>query len=163
MSSFDRRTFLIGALALTAGCGFTPAYGPGGDAETLRGSIAVDDPDDPEGFALVRQLEERLGLPEAPRYALSARISIGRDSIGILPDQTITRFNLLGRVDYALTELGTGTPVTGGQVANFTSFSATSTTVATAAAEQDARDRLMVALADQIVSELLASSGDWLT
>ena len=163
MSSSDRRTFLIGALALTAGCGFTPTYGPGGGAEVLRGSIAVDDPDDPEGFELVRQLEARLGLPQAPRYALSARISIGRDSVGILRDQTITRFNLLGRVDYQLTEMATGDPVTGGRVANFTSYSATSTTVATATAERDARDRLMITLADQIVSELLASSGTWLT
>ena len=163
MSSSDRRTFLIGALALTGGCGFTPAYGPGGDAEALRGSIAVDDPDDPEGFVLVRQLEARLGLPEAARYTLSARISIGRDSVGILQDQTITRFNLLGRVEYRLTELATGAQVTGGRVANFTSYSATATTVATATAERDARDRLMISLADQIVSELLATSGDWLT
>lgn len=162
MSSSDRRTFLIGTAALTAGCGFTPAYGPGGDAEALRGAITIDDPRDRRGFALVRQLEARLGLAEAPRYALSARIRIGDEGVGILPDQSITRYNILGQVDYDLTEMTSGSEVTRGRVSNFTSYSATSTTVATQTARRDAEDRLMVTLADQIVSQLLASSADWL-
>lgn len=160
MSSSDRRAFLTLAALALAGCGFTPALGPDGSAEALRGQITFDEPADLEGFELVRALEARLGLPNDPRYRLGADIRISDESVGILPDQTITRFNVLGRVDYRLTEIATGATVASGQVTNFASYSATATTVATTSARRDARDRLMVALADQIVNDLLLSARD---
>jgi LPS-assembly lipoprotein len=52
----DRRAFLLGALAL-AGCGFTPAYAPGGAGAALRGQVRADDPTDSLGFAFVGALE----------------------------------------------------------------------------------------------------------
>ncbi|MGL5010200.1 MAG: LPS assembly lipoprotein LptE, partial [Paracoccaceae bacterium] len=81
--------------------------------------------------------------------------------VGITPDSAITRYNLTGRVDWTLTERSTGRQVAGGRVDNFTSYSATGSTVAGLAAEEDAAFRLMRILADQIVSRLIASSGDW--
>ena len=121
----------------------------------------MDEPVDTTGFALVRALEARLGLPEAPVYAMSADIRISDEAVGILPDQTITRYNILGQVDYRLTGIGDGTPITSGRVSNFTSYSATSTTVATTAAALDARNRLMRILADQIVADLILTREDW--
>ena len=44
---------------------------------------------------------------------------------------------------------------------SFTSYSATGSTVAGLAAEEDAALRLMHILADQIVTRLLATSGQW--
>ena len=46
----------------------------------------------------------------------------------------------------------------GGTVSNFTSYSATGSTVAGLAARQDAARRLMVVLADQVVARMLAAS-----
>lgn len=160
MLFFDRRAILLSLLGLGA-CGYEPVYGPGGSAEALRGQIDVDDPIDPEGFALVRQLERRLGLPQAPVYRLSASIALEEDELGILQDQTITRYNVVGEAAYTLTEISTGIAVTSGVASSFTSYSATGTTVATLSAQRDARERLMVILADQITAELLASSSEW--
>jgi LPS-assembly lipoprotein len=47
--------------------------------------------------------------------------------------------------------------VISGSVDNFTSYSATGTTVATLAAERDAQERLMIQLADQIFVRLASA------
>ena len=70
-----------------------------------------------------------------------------------------TRYNLLGRVEYALRDLQTGAVVLTGQADSFTSYSASGTTVATQAAQRDAEARLMVILADQILNRLTAEAG----
>ena len=51
MSSSDRRAFLtlLAAVPLVA-CGFTPAYGPQGGADKLRGRIAVQAPETRQDF-----------------------------------------------------------------------------------------------------------------
>lgn len=158
MSSSDRRTLILGLLALPlAGCGFTPAYAPGGPAAALQGAIRVDDPVDKAGFDLVERLEERLGRPQAPRYALAYRIETKPIGIAITPENAIRRYNLTGNVAFTLTDIATGAVVTQGRVGNFTSYSATGTTVSTLAAEEDAAYRLMRILADQMVTRLLAT------
>ena len=156
MSSFDRRACLLSLTAL-AGCGFTPIYGTGpeGQASTLRGRIDVAAPKDEEGFALAKRLEDRLGLPEAADLNLTAQIRLREDSLGFLPDGEISRFNVIGQVDWQLVRLGDGAQVASGSERSFTSYSATSTTVATTFAQRDARRRLMVILADRIVTDLL--------
>lgn len=80
--------------------------------------------------------------------------------MGITPENAITRYNLLGRVDWTLFGPD-GQRLTGGKVESFTSYSATGSTVAGLAAEEDAAFRLMRILADQIVTRLLATSSQW--
>ena len=159
MSSFDRRGLLAGFAAL-AGCGFTPAYGPGGTAEGLRGRIEVAQPVDEEGFALVNRLEERLGAPVDPDYRIVAEIRIEEEGVGFLPDGTISRYNVLGRVDWRMLRMTDSSLALSGREQNFTSYSATSTTVATIVAQRDARDRWMVSIADTITIDILARSGE---
>ena len=164
MSSSDRRNFLFLMAALpVAACGFAPAYGPGGAASGLQGRIRVDDPSDKNGFDLVERLEERLGRPEAPRYALSFAIVTKPIGVGITPENAIRRYNLTGSIDWGLTDIATGTRLSGGRVNSFTSYSATGSTVAGLAAEQDAAMCLMRLLADQIVTRLIATSAQWAT
>lgn len=158
MSSFDRRSVLLIPLALAA-CGFAPAYGPGGAAQGLQGSIRVAEPTDKAGFDLVERLEERLGLPQAVRFDLTHSIRIQSARVGITPDNTIQRFHVTGTVDWSLTERATGDRVAGGRVENFAAYSATGSTVAGLAAEEDAARRLMRMLADQIVTRLIATAG----
>ena len=157
MSLFDRRTALLSLFALS-GCGFTPVYGTGpeGQGNNLRGRIDVAVPKDEEGFELVKRLEDRLGLPQAADLSMTAEIRISEESVGFLPDGEISRVNVVGRVDWRLARIGDGVGVASGSERSFTSYSATSTTVATTFAQRDARRRLMIILADRIVTDLLA-------
>lgn len=159
---FNRRLFLLTPLALAA-CGFTPAYGPSGPAQGIQSSIRVADPSDKNAFDLVERLEERLGRPKADRFDLTYTIKTTATGVGITPDNAITRYNLNGTIDWALTNRASGTRVSGGQVKSFTSYSATGSTVAGFAAQEDAARRLMRILADQITARLLATSGTWNT
>ncbi len=152
-----RRGLLIAPLLLAA-CGFAPAYGPGGGATRLTGAVRVQDPVDKNGFDLVERLEERLGRPEATRYDLAYTITTESVGVGITSDNKTTRYNLKGVIDYSLTEQATGARVTGGRVQSFTAYSATGSTVAGLAAEEDAAYRLMRILADQIVARLIGAA-----
>ncbi|MEM0947780.1 MAG: LPS assembly lipoprotein LptE [Pseudomonadota bacterium] len=164
MWSSDRRSFLaLSAFAASSACGFTPVYGPGGSAEGLRGRILVAPPRDQFGFDLVEQLEIRLGEPSAADFRLEAEIAVTDERLGITEGEEATRITLLGRVRYSLRATGTGAVVTSGEVQNFTSYSTTDTPFATQAAQEDANKRLMVILADEIVSRLLITSESWLT
>ena len=72
-----------------------------------------------------------------------------------LPDGTISRYNVSGRVDWRLTRLIDGTELLTGSERGFTGYSATSTTVATISARRDARRRLMVILADRVLQDIV--------
>ncbi len=152
-----RRAFLGGALALLAACSLSPAYGPGGAGRALYGRVALREPDDPDTFMLNERLTQRLGFEETAAYALDYRLTTASVAQGITPDEVTTRYSLNGTADFALTDIVTGATITQGRVSSFTSYSAVGTTIATLAAERDAHERLMVMLADQIVTRLLAS------
>ena len=156
-AALTRRLLLLAPLALAA-CGFTPAYAPGGAATSLLGAVWVQDPTDKNGFDLVERLEERLGRPETIRYDLTFTITTEALGVGVTTDNRITRFNLKGAIDYTLTDRASGVRVAGGRVQSFTSYSATGSTVAGLAAEEDAAYRLMRLLADQIVARLIAAT-----
>ncbi len=161
-SDTSRRTVLgLTLAALTAACGFTPVYAPGGAADGLRGSLFVAAPEDRKAFVLVRQLEQRLGQPDNAPYLLSYTITTTRQGVGITPSQETTRYNVLGRIDYTVTDRATKAAVAQGKVENFTGYSATGSIVGTISATEDAEERLMIILADQIISRLIATSPDW--
>lgn len=160
MSLPDRRFVLFAPLALMA-CGFAPAYGPAGVATGLQGKIRAADPDTKLGFDLVERLEERLGRPGAPLYDLAYTVVTEDKSLGITPEDAITRYHLTGYIDWTLTSRESGQRATGGRVQGFTAYSATGSTVAGLTAQEDAAFRLMRLLADQIVTRLIATSGDW--
>lgn len=162
MSSSDRRKFLTGLAALPlVACGFEPAYAPGGPAFDLLDRVTVDDPSDKDDFDLVERLEERLGRPASPRFRLSYKVDTEVKTQAITPESVISRYQLLGTVTYQLHDSATETVLSAGDVSSFTSYSAVGTSVATAAGEADARTRLMRLLADKIVTELVATSGEW--
>ncbi len=113
------------------------------------------EPADEDGFALVKRLQDRLGQPSGADLELVADIRLREDEVGFLPDGEISRYNITGRVDWRVLRMGDGTEVASGSETSFTSYSATSTTVATIYAERDARRRLMVILADRIAADLV--------
>lgn len=159
MSSCSRRFVLLGAATAVAGCGFAPAYGPNGAAQSLQGTIAVDEPKSRAGYLLTRALEDRLGRPSPARYGLTYSIALEGEAVAISATNVSNRVNLLGRVTYALRDLSSGEVLTSGKLDNFTSYSASGTTVATQAAERAAEERLMIILADQLTTRLIAEAG----
>jgi len=157
MSLFSRRFLLFLPLALMA-CGFTPVYGPGGTASALRGKVEVAAPESVDSYLLVQNLEERLGRPSQLTYKLSLTLATGAQGQAVTASNETTRYSIVGKVDYILTEISSDDIVASGSVDNFTGYSATGSTVETLASERDARARLMVILADQITTQLYATA-----
>jgi len=162
MSLSDRRTFLtlLAALPLAA-CGFAPVYGPGGPGTALRGRLRIEPPDTRQGFVLVARLEERLGRAEVPSHVLTWDLETSQRDLAVTGTNAITRVNLTGTLRFRVTEAGADVQVQAGSVSTFTAYSTTGSPVSTAAARRDAEDRLMIALADQLVSRLLAGAASW--
>ena len=161
MSSSDRRRFLIMlAMAPLGACGFAPVYATGGAGHALRGQVRVAAPDTRQGFVLVARLEARLGRAAAPGLQLDWDIATTERGLAITGSNDITRINLTGTLNFRLTQITTDQTVQTGTVSTFTAYSTTGSPVATAAARRDAEDRLMVALADQLMSRLLSGAAD---
>lgn len=143
-----------------AGCGFTPAYAPGGAGTALRGQVRAADPTDSLGFDFVAALEERLGRPASPRFDLDYGISTSERGSARVAGVGETRISVIGTVTYELTDRSTGATVSSGSVRNFTNFSTTSTQLASLRAREDAERRLMRILADQVATRLIAAQAE---
>lgn len=154
MSWCSRRIAVLGLAALAAGCGFTPVYGPGGSGESLRGSVAVAEPSDRNSFLFVAELEQRLGRNLNAPYRLDYGLTITPEAAGISPTGTTTRYTVLGEASYTLKEAGTDRVVASGTVDGFTGYSATGPSSAIQGASRDATERLIVILADKLVTRL---------
>ncbi|MEM1129077.1 MAG: LPS assembly lipoprotein LptE [Pseudomonadota bacterium] len=159
MSWSDRRGVLL-SLAALAGCGFTPAYAPGGPGAALNNQVVVRPPEGFYEFDLGQHLENRLGPPAVAVYGLAFTLQTDSERVAITEEQDTNRFNIVGTASYRLYNLAGDQTVTRGSVSSFTSYSATGTTVATNAAERDAYRRLMVILGDKIILRLIAALDD---
>ena len=150
----DRRSLLLALPVLLAGCGFEPVYGPGGTGTALYDSVEFATPGSREDFLYVQQLGVSLGRSQAPEYRLAYAIGTLDTGQAVTSTGDITRYNLIGEVDYVLTRIADETVVAEGRVDNFAGYSATGSTVDTLAAERDAVRRLMIILADQTAQRL---------
>ena len=148
-----RRAALAGLLAL-AGCGFAPVYGTG---DALRGTLAYEAPETVLGYRLIERLEDRLGSPRDARALLRVGLSVGQGAAAIDAEGDLVRFSVNGAADWAV--VGPEGVEADGRVTAFTGYSATGSTVATAAAQRDAEARLAVILADMIVAQVLMRAG----
>jgi LPS-assembly lipoprotein len=162
MSWCSRRLVLAGVGMTLAGCGFAPVYAPGGGATRLQGKVALADPETPDAYALNRRIESRLGrAPAGAPFVLATRIATSQQDLGTTSAGEITRYRLTGRLAYSLARAGmTEDPFLEAETVAFTGYSATGSSVATLAGERDARRRLMIILADQMVDDLLLAAAD---
>lgn len=164
--------FSLVALFGVSACGYSPAFAPSGAARTLLDQVQFEAPINRNEFDLVGQLEQRLGHSDAPVYRLSYTLGTSQDGTGLTPAQEHIRFNVVGNVKYVLKDIASGVTLTSGAVDNFTGYSvdtvdatasppATNATISTLSAKRDANRRLMIILADQIVTRLVASAPRW--
>jgi LPS-assembly lipoprotein len=155
MLLFDRRTFLLSAVAL-AGCGFQPAYGPSGSASALRGKVRVESTGTRESYTLAHALEDIFAQAVDEKYVLTFSVTTDESAVGITPDQEITRYHVTGIAQYSVVSTTDGQTVASGEARSFTAYSATGSTVSSVTATRDAYDRLMSILADQIAAQIHA-------
>ncbi len=155
---WSRRAVLALALAPggLAACGFAPVYGPAGGAASLRGAVRAAEPATEETFAFVRRFEERLGRAEDARYDLTYALATSVAALGIERSDQITRYNVEGVLTWSLVPAGGGAVAASGRQTAFTGYSAPASTVSTRASAGDARRRLAIILADEVVTRLLS-------
>ena len=91
---------------------------------------------------------------KSARFSLRYDLKITQDNIVVSTAQEISRYSLIGELEYSLTD-SNGAILNSQTAKSFTGYSATGTTVATQRAQRDAYDRLMVILAEQVSSALL--------
>lgn len=149
-----RRRFVLLGLVALGGCGFTPLYGTGGAGRALQGQLRFVTPETELGFRVRRDLVSRFGEPEASATEVSITLSETSSAAAVTSDGDTTRFDITGIANWSApsTDLS-------GKVQSFTGYSATGSTVATQAAERDARARLAQILADQLAVDLIVVLG----
>jgi len=157
----DRRGFLagLGALALTTGCSFRPVYGRQGQGRALRGAIRLADPVTRDDFQFVTAFEDILGRPNTERYQLSYTITKEEIGGGVVQNFGATRVQIFGTLEYSVVDLAAQAEVANGEVSNNTTYSTTSTQLATLTAKEDAELRLMRILAEALATRLYTEPG----
>lgn len=148
--AFGRRSVL--ALMLVSGCGFVPALGTDSPARGLMGAVRADSPTTQADYDFVARIEERLGRSDQPKYDLRFKIVIEKEGVGITAEGATTRYVLTGSAEWALIDAVSGDLLASATVRNFAGWSATGSTIAGLAAEEDAQRRLVRLLADQVVA-----------
>ncbi len=159
MLSFKHKILFIVMLILS-GCGFQAAYGPSGPANGIRNTILVEAPVNRNEYNFVKRLEERIGHADNQQFTLSYTITLSEEARGITPNQVITRYNVIGVVDFSITDMGNQN-VSSGKIDSFTSYSTTGNTVSTLTAKRDSYKRLMTILADQLTTRLIGTAAHW--
>jgi LPS-assembly lipoprotein len=164
MWSPDRRN-LLAMLALfgLGACGFSPAYGPTGPAQGMRGRIKAAPPVTRNDFDFVAAFEDSLGRSTDPAWRLDYQISVSVVNLAVTPEGSILRYNYIGTVSFQVRDVTTDAVVTQGSANSFTASAATRSTIAAAASTTDATTRLMQILSDLVITQLLATSGTWVT
>ncbi|MDF1855714.1 LPS assembly lipoprotein LptE [Pseudooceanicola sp.] len=161
MWSPERRKFLMfGAAAALAACGFEPVYAPGGGGSRLIGRVRPADPQTTEDYIFVREVETRLGRAPEGGLVLAYATKVAEERMAISTSNITTRFNVIGTITYQLKDAASSVVLNKGKVDSFTSYSTTGSTVATQAARRDARERLMVILANLVIVRLEAVAVD---
>ncbi len=172
MWSYERRTVgrrrLLAGLGVSsfgllclAGCEIRPLYGQRRDT----GRSTVDDIAQVEVKALPDRtgqqfnnlLRDRLnprGLPAQPLYVLELQLSESISELALRQDETATRANLKLRADYLLRRKEDKEIVLDGFVQSVNSYNILESQFATQVAEQNARERGLRELSDDIRARL---------
>ncbi len=99
-----------------------------------------------------------MGRATDPRFNLGVTVTTSETALNVDSTGNINRYNVLGLVEYTLRDTQTGQIAASGRVNSFMGYSASGTTVSAQAAKEDAQERLMIILADLLISNLIATS-----
>ena len=150
-----------------AGCGFRPLYGTDSadaDGQVREELAAVEIPvvANREGQILRNNLIRLFnpqGRPSLPRYRLSVGLSLREVELGIQRDDTATRANLIASAQYILTDAA-GEEMTSGSSRATASFNILSDEFATLTGSEEARDRALAEIAQDIRTRIAIHFAD---
>lgn len=160
MSSYKTRAvslaaFVIFAMALSA-CGYRPLYGnssinPGlqSDLSTVKVAPIADRPGQVLHNELVRRFNPT-GANTATTYRLKITLSQNIQKLAVLQNTSATRANLNLTATYTLIQNTTGNKVREGRLRAVASYNLIDSDYATRIAEDDARERALDSLAEQL-------------
>jgi LPS-assembly lipoprotein len=163
--SWCRRDFWRGlavALPLSglAACGFRPLYGQqNGDPEVTNqlAAVRVDPLRDRVGQQMHNFLRDRLnpdGQPISPSYRLRVQLVERRTELGVRRDETASRANLRMDANFTLMDLAGDVALLTGRSSSTTSYDILDNPFATTVSEDDARERALREVADDIETRL---------
>ena len=158
-SGLKKRHLLLLAALLVAGCRFQPVYGThsaGSSTVADLNNIAIDNIPDRNGQVLRNDLIDRMygkDRSSQPAYRLQVTITHGEEDLGILANATATRSLLNLSSTYVLTD-AKGKQILTGTAHSVASFDKLDQIYATVAARQDAYDRTLHEVSEQIVNRL---------
>ncbi|OYQ35171.1 hypothetical protein CHU95_08010 [Niveispirillum lacus] len=142
------------------GCGFKPVYGTASQGSAVGAALAnvqIDPIVDRNGQVLRNNLIDRFytdGRPSSARYRLAVALAATEEELGIQQDATATRARLRLQASYELIEISTGQVVYRTFSRSIVSFNLLDSQFAVLATRQDAYDRGLTELADDIRTRL---------
>lgn len=152
--------FLALLPVVTGACGFKPVYGTTAHDSAVGAALAnvhIDPITDRNGQVLRNNLIDRFytdGRPAGPRYRLAVALAATEEELGIQKDATATRARLRLQASYELIEISTGQVVYRTFSRSVVSFNLLDSQFAVLATRQDAYDRGLTELADDIRTRL---------
>jgi LPS-assembly lipoprotein len=163
MSSSDvptagrRRALAVLALLplLAAGCGFQPLYGQnaaGSSVDDQLAAVRIQPLKERNGQILHNLLRDRLnpyGQPAEPRYSLSISVSQVSEETGIRRDETASRAVLTLYASYSLVD-AQGQVLTQGLARSSSAYNILDTSYASSVSRQDAQERALTELAEDL-------------
>jgi len=166
MSWFESRGRLrpkagLGFLALVcgltlSGCGFRPLYGEdeaGTSTFDSLETIQIAALPDRTGQQLHNLLRDRInprGQPNRPVYVLRISLTEKTEKLAIAQDETATRANLRLSANFTLTKVKSSEVVMSGSSRSANSYNIVDSQYATYVSENDARDRALRELSEDI-------------
>ncbi len=163
MSLYSRRNFLLLLSALPlAACGYQPVLRQGGAARGLQGRLDFNLIDSREGFVLLEALEKRLGAGGgAARYGVTVKLMLDESDFILAVNSGLTRITIDGIAKVAVLDRTTGKEIFADKIRDVIGYSSSEATLATATSRRDARNKLILSLADMIVLRLTVDAESW--
>lgn len=147
--------------AVLSACGFSPVYGvasrPDGAVGQALANVQIDPIADRNGQVLRNNLIDRFygeGRPSSPRYRLAVALAATEEELGIQKDATATRARLRLQASYELIDSNSGQVVYRTFSRSVISYNLLDSQFAVLATKQDAYDRGLTELADDIRARL---------
>jgi LPS-assembly lipoprotein len=144
-----------------AACGFQPLYGSRGEADASvaadLAAVRIDPLRDRAGQQMHNFLRDRLnphGQPVSPSYRLQVSLVETLTELGVQRDETASRANLRMEADFALLNFATDVLLLTGRSSSTTSYDILRNPFATTVSEDDARQRALREVADDIQTRL---------
>ena len=148
-------------LAGLSGCGFQPLHARGDDGVAASDSLSavrIDPMRDRVGQKMHNFLRDRLnadGQPVSPDYRLKVELTETLSELGVRRDETATRANLNMVAKFSLLDITGNEILLVGKSSSTTSYDILETPYATTVSEDNARERALREVADDIQIRLV--------